>query len=102
MTRSKSGHFLPEIARCDGHASLPVFPHQVVDRDRDRAAETEPAAHAAHDRGAIAFHLLSLAPPVSLLSARELVVYVGGINWHAGRIAIDDDCQLRTVRLSRG
>jgi hypothetical protein len=45
----------------------------------------------------VALHFLALAPAMPLLAPGKLAINVGAINRHAGRKAVDDECELRAV-----
>ena len=74
----------------------------VLEHERHRAADGEPAADTAHDPSEIRLDLLAAAPPMAALAAREVASQVVLRNLQAGGQALDDDGELRPMRLAGG
>ena len=86
----------------DVHAPLPVGPVEILDDHGDRAAHGAAVAHAGDDLDAIVLDLLAPAAAVAALSARQVDVDVLGEHGQARGQVLDEDRQLRAVRLASG
>ncbi len=74
----------------------------VFQHERDGAADGESAADTADDASEISLDLLTAAAPVAALAAGQVASQVVLGDLQAGGQALNDDRQLRPVRLAGG
>ena len=82
------------------HLGRPVDVVLVFEHERDRAADREPAPHAADDARDVGLDLLPPAAAVAALPAGEIAAKIFCGDLEARGQALDHDCELRSVRLA--
>src|SRR5207244_9987075 len=86
--------------RLDVHLALPVRPVAVLDHHGDRSAHRHAVSHAGDDLDAVVLDLLASTPTVAALAARQVDVDVFGQYGQPGGQVLDEDRELRPVRLA--
>ena len=82
------------------HCRAPVLEIGILNGNGDRRAEGLTPADAADDLRLVVLDLHPPAPPVPMLSPRQIRVDAGAIEPHTGRHAGDNDGELRPMRLA--
>jgi hypothetical protein len=87
-----------ESARLHLHGSLPVLPVTVRDHEGDRRSKRLATAHAADDLRGVVLDLLTLASPMTTLTATQIGINITGrVEWQACRDPFDDHRELGAV-----